>query len=84
MKLNFARANPGLWRLVWPFVVLILAQAFLAAISLNTLSSVRAYVGGEALWSRGQNDAIYYLNRYAETGDELIYRRYQQAIAMSE
>jgi diguanylate cyclase (GGDEF)-like protein/PAS domain S-box-containing protein len=82
MKLNFARANPGLWRLVWPFVVLILAQAFLAAISLNTLSSVRAYVGGEALWSRGQNDAIYYLNRYAETGDELIYRRYQQAIAM--
>ncbi|MGB3489213.1 MAG: EAL domain-containing protein [Xanthobacteraceae bacterium] len=54
----------------------------LAVISLDTLSSVRAYVAGEALWSKGQKEAIYYLNRYAETGDTLAYRSYQNAIAI--
>lgn len=82
MRLSVAPANSGLWRLVWPFVALILAQVFLAVVSLDTLSSVRAYVGGEAMWSKGQKDAIYYLNRYAETGDELAYQRYQKAIAI--
>lgn len=77
-----ASANSGLWRLIWPFAALIIAQVSLAVISLDTLSSVRAYVGGEALWSKGQKEAIYYLNRYAETGDTLAYRRYQNAIAI--
>ncbi|MBN9013030.1 MAG: PAS domain S-box protein, partial [Rhizobiales bacterium] len=54
----------------------------LAVISLDTLSSVRAYVAGEALWSKGQKEAIYYLNRYAETGDTLAYRSYQNAVAI--
>jgi diguanylate cyclase (GGDEF)-like protein/PAS domain S-box-containing protein len=65
---------------VWPFTGLVLAQVSLAVISLYTLSSVRAYVGGEALWSKGQKDAIYDLNRYIETGDAVAYRRYQKAI----
>lgn len=82
MRFSIAPANSGLWRLVWPFAALIVAQVSLAVISLDTLSSVRAYVGGEALWSKGQKEAIYYLNRYAETGDALAYRRYQNAIAI--
>jgi hypothetical protein len=59
MRVNLPRANSGFLRLVWPFLVLILAQAFLAGISLDVMSSVRAYVGGEARWSRGQKDAIH-------------------------
>jgi hypothetical protein len=43
-----------LFRLVLPFVAVILFQAFLAGVSLEVLSSVRAYVGGESLWSKGQ------------------------------
>ncbi|HEY4203867.1 MAG TPA: EAL domain-containing protein [Xanthobacteraceae bacterium] len=82
MKLKLARTNSGLWRLVWPFVALVLAQVFLAVVSLDTLSSVRAYVGGEAFWSKGQKDALYYLNRYTETGNEIAYQRYLKAIAI--
>ncbi len=40
--------------------------------------------GGESLWSKGQKDAIYYLNLYADSRDEAIFRKYQQAIAVPE
>lgn len=82
MTFRIAPANSGLWRLVWPFTALVLAQVSLAVISLDTLSSVRAYVGGEARWSKGQKDAIYFLTRYVQTGDPLAYSRYQNAIAI--
>jgi diguanylate cyclase (GGDEF)-like protein/PAS domain S-box-containing protein len=80
--MNLPRANSGFLRLVWPFLVLILAQALLAGISLDVMSSVRAYVGGEARWSRGQKDAIHYLTLYAESRDEQYYRRFRTAIAV--
>ena len=31
---------------------------------LSTLSSVRAYVGGEGLWSKAQKDAVFHLYKY--------------------
>lgn len=82
MRLNLPRANSGFLRLVWPFLVLILAQAFLAGISLDILSSVRAYVGGEGLWSKGHKDAVHYLTLYADTRDDQYYQRYLKAIAV--
>lgn len=41
--------------------------------SIHTLSSVRAYVGGEGLWSKAQKDAMYELQTYGRTHDELRY-----------
>src|SRR2546426_5027903 len=49
---------------------------------MEVLSAVRAYVGGEGLWSKGEKDAVHYLARYAETRDERDYRRYLDAIAV--
>jgi len=69
-------------RLVLPFVTIIIAQALLANLSLQTLSAVRAYVGGEGLWSKGQKDAIYFLKLYSITGDERYFHEFQQAIAI--
>jgi diguanylate cyclase (GGDEF)-like protein len=74
--------NVHLLRSVWPFTAIVLLQAFLAGISIETLSSVRAYVVGESLWSKGQKEAIYSLSLYAETGEEKYYRRYQATIAV--
>ena len=71
-----------LLRLVSPFIAIVLLQAFLAGTSLNILSSVRAYVGGESFWSKGQKDAIHYLHLYGETGNEALWRQYEQAIAV--
>ena len=41
--------------------------------SVKTLSSVRAFVGGEGLWSKAQKDAIYNLRKYASSGNEADY-----------
>lgn len=63
-------------------MAVVLLQALIGAGSLFILSGVRAYVGGESLWSKGQKDAIHYLQRYGQTRDLEDYRRYQAAIAI--
>ena len=70
-----------LLRLVSPFIAILLFQAFLAGISLSILSSVRAYVGGESLWSKGQKDAVHHLYLYGESGDDQHFERYQKALS---
>jgi len=52
----------------------------IAAIGFETLSSARAYVGGEALWSKAQKDAVYYLLRYAESHDSAEYSAYERLL----
>jgi len=52
-----------------------------AEVSMDLLSSVRAYVGGESQWSKGQKDATHFLNVYTQTRDEHDYQRYLKAIA---
>ncbi len=71
-----------LFRLVLPFVAVILFQAFLASLSLEVLSSVRAYVGGESLWSKGQKDAIHFLTLYSQTGEEHYLYKFKSAVAV--
>jgi hypothetical protein len=71
-----------LFRLVLPFVAVILFQAALAGVSLEILSSVRAYVGDESIWSKGQKDAIHFLTLYAHTGEEQYFRKFKSAIAV--
>ncbi|MDC7701497.1 EAL domain-containing protein [Vogesella indigofera] len=70
---------PGL---VWPFIAVALLLAALGGVSLEIQSAVRAYVSGESLWSKGQKDAIYYLNLYADSHDERHFHQYQAAIAI--
>ncbi|MEH6368083.1 MAG: EAL domain-containing protein [Pseudomonas marincola] len=67
--------------LIWPFIGIALFQALLLLISLNVLSSVRAYVNGESLWSKGYKDAIFFLGLYVDKPDEIYLKQYQQAIA---
>ncbi len=52
-----------------------------AVISLEMLSTIRAYVGGESLYSKGQKSAIYYLARYVVSHSDEDFRLYQAAIA---
>ncbi|RUX08629.1 PAS domain S-box protein, partial [Mesorhizobium sp. M8A.F.Ca.ET.059.01.1.1] len=82
MKLSSMDASPRLLGLVWPFVAVVLIQALVASLSLYTLSAVRAYVGGESQWSKGQKHAIYFLSLYADTGNEEFFSEYRAAIAV--
>ena len=77
-----ARTTSQLLRLVWPFALVILLQALLAGGSLYVMSAVRAYVGGESLWSKGLKDAIHHLDLYAQSQDPAHFQQYRQAIAV--
>jgi hypothetical protein len=61
--------------------LLIGAELFALYFSLNTLSAVRAYVGGEGLWSKAQKDAVLHLYKYGVSGDHedyLLFRAFMQ------
>lgn len=46
--------------------------------SIDKLSAVRAYVNGEALWSKAQKDAMYQLLKYGSTRDEAAYQKFKE------
>ena len=64
--------------------LLIIIELMVLFFSINTLSSVRAYVGGEGLWSKAQKDALYQLLKYARTRDELDYVRFENFMKVNE
>src|SRR4051794_39209475 len=77
-----ARRRKPFFRATLPFLVVIGIQAVLATVSLNALSFVRAYVGGESLWTKGQKDAIYYLSLYAYSRDGAYFSKFRDALAI--
>ena len=56
--------------------ILIAAELFTLWFAINTLSSVRALVGGEGLYSKAQKDGIYKLVQYAQTRNESDYKEF--------
>lgn len=69
-------------KLVSPFVMVVVLQAAVAGFSLEVMSSVRAYVAGEALWSRSQKNAVYFLNLYLHSGNPSQFTQYQASLAV--
>lgn len=84
MKQPRTLERPRLSGIVWPFIAVVVLLALLGCVSLYAMSAVRGFVAGESLWSKGQKDAIYYLTLYADSHDEQIYAKYQQAIAIPQ
>src|SRR5450432_4470905 len=64
--------------------LLIAVELVVLFFSINTLSSVRAYVGGEGLWSKAQKDAIYQLRTYGITHNEADYRKFREFMKVPE
>lgn len=60
--------------------LLIAVELFTLFFSLNTLSSVRAFVTGEGLWSKAQKNAFYDLQKYAHTFNEEDYVSFQNSM----
>jgi diguanylate cyclase (GGDEF)-like protein len=81
MEGSSGSASRQLFKVIWPLLLVVVFLMALAAVSLSVMSSVRAYIGGESFWSKGQKDAVLYLDLYAQTGDPEAYRQYQRAIA---
>ncbi len=65
-----------LYFVVGIMALLILVELFTLWFAISTLSSVRAFVGGEGLWSKGQKDAVYSLQKYGHSRNEADFRNY--------
>jgi diguanylate cyclase (GGDEF)-like protein/PAS domain S-box-containing protein len=68
--------------LVVVFVAIIAAILATGAVGMNALSGIRAFVAGQANWSKAQKDAVFALARYLDTGDESHYRRFYALLAV--
>ncbi len=79
---QFVPIRRRLLQIVWPFLAIVLLMVLLSYFSTEILSSVRAYVGAESLWSKAQKESVFALSRYARTQDEADFERYRTAIAV--
>lgn len=66
------------------FVVTSLVLLLLSFTGTQVLSAVRAYVEGEALWSKAQKDAVYHLRKFAEKGQESDWRGFRDALEVTQ
>jgi diguanylate cyclase (GGDEF)-like protein/PAS domain S-box-containing protein len=82
LRSRLLRFWPPLLRQTWPFLLVMLIQGAIAILSIEVLSSVRAFVAGESMWSKGQKDAIYYLERYASNGLPQDYEAFKLHLAI--
>ena len=68
--------------IIWPFLVIVIILMWLFNESMVILGSTRSYSYGESLWSKGQKQAVFHLQRFADTRDEFHFRQYREAIAI--
>lgn len=58
--------------------LLIALELGVMLVTMQLMSSVRAFIAGEGLWSKAQKDAIHSLSQYALTGDRENYLQFQE------
>ena len=75
-----ARGSP--FAIVWIFAALVICLMILADVSFGLLSSMRAYVGAESLWSKSQKDAVFHLQKYAAGHEAVELREFHADIAV--
>jgi PAS domain S-box-containing protein len=65
---------------LWLFGAIVISLLTLSYITIENLSSARAYVGGEGLWSKAQKQAVYDLLRYSMSHSESDFQNYREAL----
>lgn len=73
-----------LYIVVGTLALLTLVELLSLHFAVNTLSSFRAFVSGEGLWTKAQKNAAYQLQRYALTRDEKDYEAFLRAFEVPE
>ena len=66
----------------WPLIVIAGLMLTLCVASLSTLSSIRAFVNGEGMWSKAERQSIAELRQFAADGTQQDYQRFRDEIAV--
>ncbi len=64
------------------FIVSATLALAIVALAFTVSSGLRAYVGAESQWSKGQKDAVYAITRYLHTGERRTRAEFAAAVAM--
>ena len=78
-----AQGNSSPFAIIWMFAGIVLCLMILANFSFGLLSSMRAYVGGESVWSKAQKDAVFHLQKYAIGHEPAELQEFRSDIAVS-
>jgi len=70
-------------RILAPFVIAMVALTLSTIAGFEVLSAVRAFVGGESLWSKGRAEAVQALKAYAVSGRPEDRQRFDAALAIA-
>ena len=68
--------------IVGVFVAIVVCVFALGILRAEILSGVRAYVGGEGLWSKAERRAVLSLTEYGESRNEADFQQYLREIAV--
>ena len=82
IKISRLRLQRKLVPILVIFVSITIVSLALTLTALSVQSWVRAYVGGEGLWSKAQRDAAFLLQRYGETRNPEYLRKFEAAVAI--
>ncbi len=66
----------------WPFIVIVAVLLLSMFSSLELTSAVRAFVGAEALWSKGQKTAYIALGSYSQSLDPADHQAFVEALSV--
>ncbi len=81
-RLRDISISKKLYFIVGTMAVLIIIELLTLWFAIHTLSSVRAFVNAEGLWSKAQKDAVYQLQKYEHSHDEKDYKAFQIFMAV--
>ncbi len=73
-----------LYVVVGTMAVLIVCELVILRVAMEQVSAVRAFVEGEALWSKSQKNALLELKRFQRTRDEKSYQAYLNYLVVPE
>lgn len=73
-----------LYCVVGLMALLITVELFVMYFTIETLSSVRAFVAGEGVWSKSQKNALIEIQNYIRTYDEKHYRAFKDHMQVIE
>jgi diguanylate cyclase (GGDEF)-like protein/PAS domain S-box-containing protein len=66
----------------WPSIVIAGLMLSLCVASLSTLSTIRAFVNGEGMWSKAERQSIAELRHFAASGSPEDYARFRAELAV--
>jgi signal transduction histidine kinase len=64
--------------------LLVIVELITLHFAMRSLSALRAFIGGEASWSKAQKNAVYRFQRYAMTKNEKDYLAFHEALRIPD